>query len=296
MMSVIQPVKFSPSMLVSTTATEPNPSWATGTSYSKNDIVVHVTRQWESLVNNNTDEPGTTESWLDIGPCNKCAMFDGSVTTQTFADSPLVVEIDPGGDILDSLALLNLVGQSIRVEAFQGSEKVYDSTKNLEGLDILDWWDYYFLEQEQVTAAVFDDLPLLYGLTLKITLEGLSGSQVAIGQAVFGTRKEIGCITFGAQSGIIDYSRKETNEFGDTIFVKRAFADEFSVTVFVQKENLNSIKRMLRDLRATPCLWIGSDDDNYSESLIVYGWYRRHNIAISYPTHSVLDIEIEGLT
>ena len=292
MMSVVLPIQFKPAMLISTTATEPNPNWAPG-SYDKGAKVVHITRTWESLVNNNTDEPGATEQWLDIGPCNKCAMFDGKVSNQTVANSPLVFELEPG-NIVSSIAFINLVGTSIRVEVFDGATPIYDSTKDLLGTEISDWWAYYFTEDEQITQAVFSDLPLYYQPRIRVTLTG--AGPVAIGQVVFGTRQEIGSLALGARSGIIDYSRKETNEFGDTTFVRRAFADEFSGQIFVQNNQLNSIKRLLRSLLSTPSLWIGTDDETYTETLVVYGWYRQHQVAITYPEHSLVDIEIEGLT
>lgn len=292
MMSVVLPIQFQPAMLLSNTAPEPNPSWVPG-SYSKGAKVVHVTRTWESLVNTNTDEPGTTETWLDIGPCNKCAMFDGRVSTQTVASSSLVFELEPG-NVVSAIAFINLVGASIRVEVFDGATQIYDTTKPLLGTEINDWWAYYFTEDEQITQAVFPDLPLYYQPRIRVTLTG--PASVAIGQVVFGTRQEIGSLALGARSGIIDYSRKETNEFGDTTFVRRAFADEFSGQIFVQNNQLNSIKRLLRSLLSTPSLWIGTDEETYTETLVVYGWYRQHQVAITYPEHSLVDIEIEGLT
>lgn len=302
-MSVVKPITFTPSMLVSTTALEPAPAWVSGTSYAKDAIVAHAdpvtgnVRRWQSLVNSNTVEPSSTATanWLDIGPCNKCAMFDSLISTQTHAASPLVVEFEPG-DVISSLALINLVGASVRVEMIAGGEKVYDSTVSLQGGIIADWWDYYFTEDDQINQALFNDLPLYYAPTIRMTLTGVGGADVAVGHAVFGTRQEIGSLEMGASSGIIDYSRKDTDDFGETTFVRRAFADEFSGQVFVSNAQLNRIKRLLREVRATPALWIGVDDDKYAETLIVYGWYRQHRIAINYPEHSLIDLEIEGLT
>lgn len=302
-MTVVKPIQFTPAMLVSTTALEPAPAWVSGTSYAKGAIVAHAdpvtgnVRRWESLVNSNTVEPSSTAttSWLDIGPCNKCAMFDSVIGTQTHASSPLVVVLELG-DVVSSLALINLIGASVRVEMLQAGVVVYDQTQDLQGAIIADWWDYYFTQDEQVNQALFNDLPLYYAPTIRITLTGVGGAAVAVGHCVFGTRQEIGSLSIGASSGIIDYSRKETDDFGETVFVRRAFADEFSGQVLVENGQLNRLKRLLRDLRATPCLWIGVDDDKYTETLVVYGWYRQHRIAINYPEHSLVDLEIEGLT
>ena len=298
MMYVVKPIQFTPSMLVSTTALEPTPLWVSGTSYAKDAEVTWPdpagnVRKWKSLTNSNTDTPGLTANWFDLGPCNKCAMFDSLISTQTTAASPLVVEIQPG-DVVSNLALINLVGTSVKVEMIVGGVEIYESTQSLQGAEIADWWDYYFLQDEQITQAIFNDLPAYYNPTIRITLTG-PGS-VAIGHTVFGPRVELGSLSLGASSGIIDYSRKVTDEFGDTEFVQRAFADEFSGQLLVGNGQLNSLKRTLRDLRATPALWVGIDDDNYRELLVVFGWYRSHRIAINYPDHSLVDLEIEGLT
>ena len=302
-MTVVKPIPFAPSMMVSTTATEPAPAWVSGTSYAKDAIVTHAdpvggnVRRWQSLVNSNTVEPSSAApaSWLDIGPCNKCAMFDSLISTQTHAASPLVVEWAPG-DIISALALINLIGSTVRIEMLVDGDSVYDKTVSLQGSIVSDWWDYYFLQDEQINQALFNDLPLYFSGTVRLTLTGLGGADVAIGHAVFGTRQEIGSLALGATSSIIDYSRKDTDEFGETTFVRRAFADEFSGQVLVENGQLNRLKRLFRDLRATPCLWIGLDDDEYTETLAVYGWYRDSRIAINYGTHSIVDLEIEGLT
>ena len=298
MMYVVKPIAFTPAMLISTTALEPTPTWVSGTSYAKNAEVTWPdpngnVRKWKSLVNTNTDTPGLTANWFDLGPCNKCAMFDNLVSTQTTATTPLVVEIQPG-DVVSNLALINLVGESVKVEMIVDGEEIYESTQSLQGAEIADWWDYYFKEDEQITQALFNDLPAYYNPTIRITLTGTD--TVAVGHCVFGSRAELGSLSLGASSGIIDYSRKVTDEFGDTEFVQRAFADEFSGQLLVGNGQLNSLKRTLRDLRATPALWIGIDDDTYRELLVVFGWYRSHRIAINYPDHSLVDLEIEGLT
>jgi hypothetical protein len=298
MMYVVKPIQFTPSMLVSTTALEPTPLWVSGTSYAKDAEVTWPdangnVRKWQSLINSNTDTPGLTANWFDLGPCNKCAMFDSLISTQTTAASPLVVEIQPG-DVVSNLALINLIGTSVKVEMIVNGVEIYESTQSLQGAEIADWWDYYFKEDEQITQALFNDLPAYYNPTIRITLTGTS--TVAVGHCVFGSRAELGSLSLGASSGIIDYSRKVTDEFGDTEFVQRAFADEFSGQLLVGNGQLNSLKRTLRDLRATPALWIGIDDDTYRELLVVFGWYRSHRIAINYPDHSLVDLEIEGLT
>jgi hypothetical protein len=297
MMYVIEPVRFTPSMLVSTTAAETTPLWVSGTHYAKDAEVRWQNtygdwRLWKSLVSTNTSTPGTSGNWLDIGPANNYAMFDRTVSTQTEALSPLVVLLAPG-EVVSNLTLINLIGTAVKVEMLDGATVVYEKTVNLSGAESADWWDYYFTVDEQVTSATFDDLPLYYSGQIRITLTG--GGAVAIGHTVFGTRHDLGNLKYGASSGIIDYSKKVTDEFGVTEFVQRAWADEFSGTIEVGNFQLNSLKRLMQRIRSTPCLWVGHEDDQFRETLIVFGWYRSHRIAIAYPNHSLLDLEIEGL-
>lgn len=301
-MYAVQPLAFHPALLVGTTAMEPNPLWVAGAIYPQDAVVVWpradgsavIYYRYLSLVNNNATEPGVDAlAWTEIGPCNRCAMFDGRVSTRTEAASPLVVVLEPG-DITSNLGLLNLTGDSLTVEMLVGGHLVYSQTVSLQGAEISDWWSYYFTPDEQVTLALFDSLPAFYNQQLRIILTGLG--TVAIGHCVFGTRQDIGELQYGAQASVADYSRKTTDEFGVTSFVERDYADEFSGQLLVRNSQLSSVKRLLRRLRATPTLYVGSSDERFRELFVAFGWVRSHRIAVPYPNESLLDIEIGALT
>jgi hypothetical protein len=220
-------------------------------------------------------------------------MFDNKISTQTTGASPLVVEIDTN-DIVSNVGLLNLTGSSVTIEMVISGSVVYTEAMDLMGADISDWWDYYFAPDEQVSRALFDNLPLFYSPTIRITITGLG--EVAIGHCIFGTRQDVGILELGANAELIDYSRKITDEFGDTVFVQRDFADEFSGQMYLDNEQLNSFKRITRKLRATPTLYVGSSDPQYAESLIAFGWLRRSSVSIAYPKFSLIDFEVGALT
>ena len=100
-------------------------------------------------------------------------------------------------------------------------------------------------------------------------------------------------IQYGARVGIQDYSRKEKNDFGDTVLVQRAFAKRANFDMQVAKAEVDSLQNFLSDVRAKPCLWIGSAD---YESTTVFGFYKNFDILISYPTFADCSLELEGLT
>ena len=110
-----------------------------------------------------------------------------------------------------------------------------------------------------------------------------------------GTFYELGDTQYGASSGITDYSVKDTDAFGVTTFVQRAYSDRNSLSLMFDNAQLNKVKGVLKSVRATPCAWIGTDVDGY-EVLDTLGFYRDFSIVISYPTQSLCSLEIEGLT
>lgn len=300
-LTVIKPVVFNRSMLVSSTAAETVVAWSAG-SYALGATARRVVtkdgrlqdRIFESQVAANTADPAVGTNWVDIGPSNKEAMFDNKISTQTdqAGSDPLIVEIEPLA-IINTVGLVNANGINATIEVYEGATQTFEQTIPLSSRYVDNWYDYFTLPFDTLSIATFTGVPAYQTSNIRITVDG---ELAAIGHCTFGRSVEIGEVEHGATSGIIDYSRKETDEYGDTLLVERGFADESSFQVVVFKENLNKVKRLLRDIRATPVLWIASDDAEYNEVVNVFGWYRTHSIAISYPTFAMLDIEIEGLT
>ena len=93
----------------------------------------------------------------------------------------------------------------------------------------------------------------------------------------------------------MDYSKKETDEFGTTTFVKRAVSKRVSAQVFIPNKDMTRITTLFSKIRATPCLWIVTDVDEH-ESFNTLGYYRDFGLSIEYLNHSVCSVEIEGLT
>lgn len=297
LMYAVVPVPFTPALLVSTTATEAVAAYNPATTYAAGAQARLDTtgRIYTSLQAANTGNAPDTSPlwWVDVAPANRLAMFDSRIATQTMAASPLVVVLQPGS-LCTNLALLNLVGDSVTVEVLVSAVVVYTKTVGLQGAMIADWLDYYFEPSEQITVALFDDLPLYTAPQIRITLTGPSA--VAVGHCIFGLRRDLGALQYGAQAQLVDYSRKETDEFGETVFVQRDFADEFSGQLMTDKGQVNSVKRTLRSLRATPTLFVGIADPRFVELFVAFGWVRSHRIAVQYPMHSLIDLEIGALT
>lgn len=297
-MKLIKPTTFQESMLVSSTATETYSPWNASTTYSINDKVTYQGRVWTSVFagSNLNKVPGTNIAyWVDAGPDNKHAMFDRKVQTATTATTSLTVVLTPG--LIDSIALINLNADlaTVTIRNGPGGAIIYEYTGGLSGATILDWSQYFFYDPLlKRTQLIFSDIPPYANphVTLELTS---STTNISVGELIFGVISDIGSTQYDATAGITDYSIKETDAFGNTSFVERPYSKRMQVQLMLKNSSLNRVYRLLSDIRATPVVWIGSDDPQFEEPLVVYGFYKSFDMTISYPQHSLMSLEVEGL-
>lgn len=298
-MQLIKPFTYVESMLSSTTATEAYSAWSSGTTYALNAYVTYNSRIYQSLQASNLNHQPDTSSawWLDTGPDNRHAMFDNQVSTSTTATTSLTVVLNPGA--IDALALINVVADTVTITVRDGpgGTIVYEYTAGLSGVSVSDWYQYFFFDPLlKRTQIVFKQIPPYVNANVTLVFTAASGQPVSCGACVFGNLSDIGDTQYGATASIIDYSTKDTDAFGTTTFVKRAYSKRMSAEVFVDNSQLNRIYTLFAAIRATPVVWIGSDDPVFQEPLIIYGFYRDFSINISYPQNSMCSVEVEGLT
>ena len=302
--TVIVPKSISESNLVSSTITEDGSEadhgiWNSATNYNLNDIVIvtaGVHRKYKSLSgssNHNHYPPTSPTMWVDIGPTNKYAMFDqtgGTVTSSSTGSLEFVFT----SDRINSMGFLDVNASSIRIRANDGTTTYYDQTYNLPDRAIIqNWYDYFYTDSFRTTELIIKDIPPISGSTYTITITN-TASNVSIGTFIHGNFSEIGNVQYGANVGIVDYSKKNVDEFGVASLVKRTFSKKVDLRVYVESSAVDAVCAKLNTLRATNCLWAGST--GVYESLTVFGFYKDYSIDISYPTYSVLSMQIEGLT
>jgi hypothetical protein len=92
--------------------------------------------------------------------------------------------------------------------------------------------------------------------------------------------------------GIIDYSRRVTDDFGVTTVVERGFARTMSVRLAVPFGLADEVQRNLARLRATPAMWAA--DDRFA-SLAFRGFYKDFSIDVAMPPLSYCTLTVEGL-
>ncbi len=295
-MKVIKTIPFQTAMLLTTNATETVAAYNGATPYAKDDEVNYLNSIYVSLAAANTGHQPDLEPtwWIRKSANNTYSMFDEFVNTQTTQAPPLIVEVDPGG-MFNSVSFFNLTGvKTITVVVNDGvaGPEVYNETFDLDDTTIIDWYMYFFEPYDLRTDFIIQNLPPYTNGVLTVTFTGDAG--VAVGNMVFGNIYQLGQTQYGVNFGIRDYSTKAANSFGITTFTQRAFSKRMEANIYVNNADLRFVQKLLQDLRATPSVWIGSDEEGY-DVLSVYGYYRDFNIEIPYPNNSFCRLEIEGL-
>lgn len=157
---------------------------------------------------------------------------------------------------------------------------------------VTSWYSYFTEAIAYNTEAVLAEIPLYANPTISVKISAADGV-VSCGTMVVGQSRELGGAVYGAKGGIQDYSRKETDDFGNYTLVERSYAKRNTFRVVCENNNVDAIFNLLAEVRATPVVWLGTDDYALTWS---YGWARDWAVEIAYPTKSFLTIEIEGLT
>lgn len=295
---IYKPITITPALLTATSVAEADyPEWSAGTTYADGDRVILAAqhRVYESVAGGNTgNNPAMSTQWSEVGPTNLWRMFDLSISTATFVTDADYYEITPGRAI-PAVALVNVQGlASVRVRVTDPTfGLVYDQTRSMAALPTeADWWAWFFDERDPPTRIILGDLPSYPAATIR--LDFATSVTASIGVAVLCTKRAVGLgVQQGASIDIQDYSRKERNEWGDTVLMQRAYARRATLDVFMANAELDSVYNLLVSLRATPCLWVASDR---RDALTLFGFYRDFSINVSYADYSDCSIELEGLT
>lgn len=295
-MKVIKPAITIPSSIISSNLQETVAQWSSTVNYSVGSIVYDEFNGIYQAIEDNTDKLPRSNplNWQYLRPANRWALFDTQVSTASTSNQS--IDFTVATKDMQGFALLNLVGNSVSITVRDGLNGpiIYTSIQSLIG-QVADWYQYFFFELEtQRNQAVFVDLPINYTntfTTVQITGIGI----VSVGTCTYGRIYTIGSTEYGISSGITDYSVKQTNEFGETTFVQRAYSKRMGGRVLVNNAELNRVQRTLYELRATPALWFASVNPLLEEALVVFGYYREFSTDISYPTYSYCSLEIEGL-
>lgn len=297
--TIVKPIVINDANFVSSSLTEADhPVWAVGTTYAVGDRVIVTTgfhAIYESLeaANVGNSPPTSPTKWVEVAPTNRWAVFDESGGTVSSGASPMQWVVTTGR--VDSVAVLEIAdANTVQIIGNSTAEgEVYNETFVLQDNTVVsNWFEYFFSAIRKESEVIATDIPQYQDLAITVIIAG--AGTVKAGTVLFGNSSQIGATQYGARSGIIDYSRKEVDQFGRATLLKRKFSKRMDVSLVIDNGIVDSVQRLLSDLRAEPVLYIAAKDN--FELLTIFGFYRDFTIDIAYQEQSFCTLEIEGLT
>lgn len=300
-MDIIRPVVVTDAVLDSSNVPEDDhDEWSAGTSYTVGNRVILLSthRIYEAVGSSTGVNPATDDgtNWLDIGATNRFKAFDQKISDPVIQLDSIQYTLTDDNSIPTAVALFGVKGVSATVKVTDALEGVvFEETKSLLDSDeVFDWFSYFFEDINFVRTILFTNLPPYRGATVEVTVTQTTGEIAELGQLVFGYLLDLGLTTYGTAISIQDFSRKETDAFGNFIVVERAFSNLVDFDVRLPTQTAGRVRRILADFRATPIVYIGNEDSSFGT--VVYGFYRNFDITLDTPSLSFAAIEVEGLS
>ena len=269
------------------------------TTYGVGDycILTSTHRIYKSLKASNTGNnppdnlTGTDPWWQLAGATNKWRVFDNVVGNQAEHATALEYELEPGS--INSIALLNVEGTSATITMTDPTDgEVYNETVSLiSKKNVFDWYDYFFEPILRIDNIVEFGLPVYPDATVDVSIS--NGTQtVKCGEIVVGFQRTIGRTLTYPQVGIVEYSRKTTDDIGIYDIEERSYAKRIDCDIRMKNYEMDDVIRILSQYRASPLAWVAMND--YS-SMIAYGFYKRFHVELRYLTEADCSLQIEGL-
>lgn len=266
--------------------------WRSLRLYTSTSRIYFDKRIYQSLSVNTGNNPSTNpEYWLDIGAANAYALIDEKTSTQTVYGEDIVITADVDG-YAGTLALLEVDASEVNVTVMDGATEVYNvDFQMIDTVGVIDWWTYYFSPVISKRTLVVTDLPSVLNPTIIVTIKNNDGEMRGVGHFALTTLIDIGNTEYGARIGYDDYSVFQTDGFGNRFIVQRGYSNWGRFTVWVERDYVDYVMKLLRDNRATPCIFVGTSS---YDSTVYFGTPKNVEMSISYPQHSILELQVDG--
>ena len=197
-----------------------------------------------------------------------------SVGAVTSATAPIAVRIATGLAV-DAVAVLDALGDTVRVQVFDGAALLFDETR-----------------EAGRAVMLFLDLPGSATAQIVVTIAGSAGSTVSVGKLLVGPAFDLGETETSPTIGITDYSKRTTDDFGVTSVTPRSWAKTMTLRTLIATGEVDAAERKVAAIRAVPALWIG---DERFDSLCIYGFFKSFQIDLALETISYVSLTVEGL-
>jgi hypothetical protein len=271
-------------------------AWVSGTTYAVDALVhrVETHRVYKRLVAGaGTTEPESDPTnWRDLRVTTRWAPLVMTEDTELLVIGNLHLSLPAGSS--PGLYFGGIKASSIRTVVVKPDANLRSDRTHALPPAYAGW-----LSDGKASLYVDMSGEIYEGDRIDITLMQASVSGSAIGVAalsylISGIDYYLGETLQGARLGITDFSRRETDEFGTTTFVRRKFAKRLNVDVMLPTADLQRVFDLLTEMRGNVVLWVPGTSSELAP-LSFFGWCKDFGITVAYARHSTCALEIEGV-
>jgi len=271
-MRIIEPTPVTPEMLTSTNIPEDDyPVWSGATAYVVKDRVIRQNGIWECVQAHTGQDPLTDAQsiyWVRLGATNRWRAFDERLGGVTQGGATIEYDITLARTS-NALAFFGLDAESVDITVtIPGPVVIYDETINLTTRDLVgNMWEYVFNEFRFKSDLVLRTVPLPAGGVLSISINGGVAAQVA--EIIIGRDQPIGETLVDTGLGIVDYSKKDRDEWGGVFIIPRPVTRTVSFRFSISTEGAARVQQIMQRVASKTCVFYAIDsEDNFGTTVV----------------------------
>jgi len=297
-MKIIEPLAMTDAQLTASSVTENDaPVWNVATAYAVDDPVISLTTHsvYVCEIANTGVDPDTDvadpPNWTRLGATNRWKAFDTLISDPVADASPVSYTITPA-QVIAGIAFFGLAADAIKITVSLGATTIVYETDLIDLDEVEGWYSWLFSGVQREEEALFMDIPYL-GAGTEYLIEITGSGTLGVGQIVLGKVTDLGITQWGSEIGIIDFSRKENDVYGNALILERRFARLANFPIGIPSTRARRVQRTMEEFRAKPVVWVGDSRPEFA--LIIYGFYQSYTHVLELEGWSKAIIEVEGL-
>lgn len=273
---------------------ETTQAWQAGANYLPDDKRVFGDRIYVCAKANKGEKnpTQTVDEWVDMGAINPKRFEDEYVNTQTKSATALNLTLNIPSGFVNSFAFFNTDGRKITI-LDRNDAVIFE--KELTVRDVVsNWWQYFFGGSFSYRNDVWRVGDTDYGGQIKIKIEpNEKGSN--LGHLVIGKKVFLGKTLWEPEVSNLDYSKKITDDWGNTKMRKGKTAKYVSAKIVLPSSQVDFVNKTLQKAAGELNLFIGDEREDGFECLSVFGAAKDASITITNSQTSELNLNIEGV-
>ena len=147
-----------------------------------------------------------------------------------------------------------------------------------------------------ITDAIFTGIGALANDYIGTTIYQGPSTYAFCSEITFCSSYLLGDLLDPFSATILDFSRKDRNDFGNVTLIPRTSADQQSYTVLHDLSRRQYVKRIMKNIAATPVLWYEDTDLSNQKGLATFGFWTEYSDDVSLSPVVMASITVESMS